>query len=269
MLNRQRSYAADFECLSELLVDQFVDDIAEGVTALRIKKCAPPNISADSKICLSTNSTSVANKTIATDDTPASLHKKTASRFTVDDLFMDAREVDTFTQKPTRADRCYCALAARTDNNTFRVHQEELRDAPPTTQLRLERICARLAAAQHDPASSNQSFVWTEYKHWILCLVNETDLYLQFELRQKGAKTCLTLFDDEAYFALAALIDCSENPRELIFEFSNPNSVLLRAHYSIIIYNLQFLLELKRRKIKVKTSSPQRKNSESIDVRTN
>lgn len=252
MRNRHRSYAGDFACLSELLVDQNVDenDIVKDFNVLRIKKHEPLDIQANSKTFTNYNSD--------TDDTLASHRKKTSSQISI-----DARVIDTVTQQVFQAGRCGRAFnrAARTDDNTFRVtNQEELRDAPPNppAQLRQKRIGARLAAFQHDPASSNhpcQSVVWTEYKHWILCLVQETDLYIQFELRHKGEERCLTLFDGEAYFALVALIDCSENPRELIFDLSSPNGVLIRTDYKIILHNLHLLLELKKKKIKLKSSN--------------
>lgn len=277
LLNRQRSYAEDLQCLSDLFIDPFADerDAAEDVNSLTIKKQILPDIQTASKtrFCTNDRDTQIAKTTTITNNTD---HTETESRLSGTDIYINARAIDpaqkgisTHKNRSSASDAMYIKeyikkydyttnSDARTDDNTRRIDREELRDAPsdPTVQLRLERICSRLAVPQHDLASSkrNESVVWTEYKHWKLCMVEETEHYIQFELRRKGEKTCLTLFNDEAYFAVVALIDCSANPRELIFEFSNPGCVPMRADYSFTIHNIQRLLESKKSYAKEKKS---------------
>lgn len=276
MLNRQRSYAGDFEWSID------GRDAAKDFNSLGTEKGEPPHIRALGS--LFTNDFDIKfegfeqnyqlYKPIPTDSIQTSYFTETESRSTDNDFHVDGREIVSLAHKviSTHADS-YSAPAgeyekqylkndlainidaqvSRTDHSFFRVREEELRDAPPdqTVHLRLERICARLAAPDQFSSKQPEPIVWTEYKQWTLCLVKKTDRYIQFELRQKGEKRCLTLFDEEAYFALVALIDCSENPRELIFELSNLSSVLVRADCSVIAQNLRLLLELKKTKARL------------------
>ncbi len=203
IFNRHRSYAADFECLSDVFLAPSVDDSEKVFSPFPTQKEDPLYFQASNEICRDRNDGEVESRV------------------------GDYASIDEY--------------------DGFRVHHEDLRDAPPdeTAQLRLERIHARLAPRCDQKSLKQDQIIWTECKHWALSFVEETDRYIQWELRQKGDQACLTLYDEEAYFALLAIIDCSESPRKLIFELSSRSSQLLEADCMVVVQDLLCLLESK------------------------
>jgi hypothetical protein len=234
IFNRHRSYAADFKCLSELFLVPSVDqNNAEKVfNPFRTKKEEPLYCQASNKICRLTNDLGVESR--------------------VDDYaFIDEGKYELYQDAVDMT-----ARDTETDGSTFRVHHEELRDVPPdeTAQLHLERIHARLAPRNNQESFQQHHFIWTECKHWVLSLVEETDRYIQFELRQKGDQACITLYDEEAYFAICSLIDCSKSPRELVFQLSSISSLPVEADCLVVVQNLLLVLKSKKTKIRENSS---------------
>lgn len=307
MLNRQRLYAGDFESMSEFFLESTLgvrEEVAKDFTSL--KTFEERQITKDelhihlSKSRLFTDDfdrkfDSIKQGPEIDEATPTdSIHTFPFTEIEPSadlDSHSGERKLITFAQKLASAciDRFSASVKeygkeifkseraanigeriSRTEESTPRESQDGYRDAPPdqSVQQRQQRISARFAAPQNE--QQPEPVLWTENKHWNLCLVKETDLHVQFELRQAGEKACLTLFDEEAYFALVALIDYSENPGELVFELSSRNSVVTRATHQVAVYNLRLLLELKQTRIKLNTSDRNAANHDwDVELFTN